>query len=429
MRASPRRTLWTIPPRFTAAALAGHSIIGLTFGALIYLVCLTGTLSVLVDEFKLVEQPRPAPAALKAGALDRALAQLLPKARGGTIYALAATTPRQRLTLTTFGAGAPGAWFADADGELTPARTPWTDFVTQLHMTLTAPTPWGTLIVGLAGAALLSLIISGMLSHPRIFRDAFRLRLSGSRRLREAELHNRLSVWGLPFHVAVTLTGAFFGLAGLTTWALTATAFHGDPRGASAPLAGPPVVADARPAAMPQTEPLVARARGMIAGSRLSYVGIERAGTAGARYTVEVTAPGRLPRGEQVYYDGAGRQIGRGRFATGELGLQFYSGAAQVHFGFFGGLPVRLIYAALGAAQTYIVATGVTIWLERRKDRGLSVTKLERAWQAWTFGVPVALCAAAVLSTFIAPSLVFWSFLGALLVVAVLPRPKARLPT
>ena len=424
MSASSRRAWWTVPPRFTAAALAGHSTIGLAFGALIYLVCLTGTLSVLVDEFKLIEQPRPAPAILKAGALDRALANLLPNARGGSIYALAATTPRQRLTLTTFGAGAPGAWFADGDGALTAARTPWPDFVTQLHMTLTAPAPWGSAIVGLAGAALLSLIMSGVLSHARIFRDAFRLRLSGSRRLREAELHNRLSVWGLPFHVAVTLTGAFFGLAGLTTWALTATAFHGDARGASAPLIGPQVVADARSAPTPDIEALVARTRTLVAGSQLSYVGIERAGTRGARYAVEVTAPGRLPRGEQVYYDGAGGQIGRGRFATGGLGLQVYSGAAQVHFGFFGGLPVRLIYVALGAAQTYIAATGVSIWLERRKDRGVSVVRLERAWRAWTVGVPVALGAAAGLSAAIAPPLVFWSFLSASLVVAVLPRPQ-----
>jgi hypothetical protein len=33
------------------------------------------------------------------------------------------------------------------------------------------------------------------MAHPRIFKDAFRLRIGGSVRLEQADLHNRLSVW------------------------------------------------------------------------------------------------------------------------------------------------------------------------------------------------------------------------------------------
>ena len=406
-----RRRRGSIPPAFTAAALSGHSAVGLAFGALIYLVCLTGTLSVFVDEFKLIEQPLPGASAPAPGALDHAIARVAARSPGGTIYALAPTTPRQRLTLTASGPGGGGSWIADVRGDLTPARTPWTDFVTQLHMTLTAPAPWGSLVVGLVGAALLCLIASGVLSHPRIFRDAFRLKLSGSRRLREAELHNRLSVWGLPFHVAVTLTGALFGLAGLTASALTVTSFHGDAARALAPLTGPPVAADPRPDAGTDVEALVVRTRMLLPGSRLSYVGVERAGTRGARYTVEVTAPGRLPRGEQAYYDAGARLLGRGRFATGSLGLQLYSAAAQVHFGFFGGLPVRAAYGVLGLAQTYVAATGVSIWLARRRDRGLASPRLEAAWAAVTWGAPFALGVAAALSR-LAPTVVFWTSLA-----------------
>lgn len=70
----------------------------------------------------------------------------------------------------------------------------------------------GGFVVGMTGVALPSSLISGILAHPRTFRDAFHLRLGGSPRLQEADLHNRIGVWGLPFHFIVALSGAFLGL-------------------------------------------------------------------------------------------------------------------------------------------------------------------------------------------------------------------------
>lgn len=421
-----RGSIWPkIPARFTAAALSGHSAVALAVGALLYLVCLTGAVSVLVDELRLLEQPSPAPMALAPGALNRAIGAVAARAKPAEVlYAVAPLTPRQRLTVELFGGGREQEWLADGTGALRPLRTPFTDFVTDLHMTLTLPGPWGSLAVGAAGAALLSLIVSGVLSHPRIFRDAFRLRLSGSRRLREAELHNRLSVWGLPFHVTVTLTGAFFGLANLAVMAVAAIAFHGDASKVFAPLQPPPVAADPRPAALPDIESLVRRAQAERPGSGLTYIGIEHAGTAGARIGVQLSAPTRLPRGDQIVFDGLGRRVGSVDYATGDMGVQAYSAAANLHFGFFGGLPVRLAYAVLGLALTYVCATGVSIWLARRRDRGRALAPLERAWTAWTWGAPVALIVAAGLSRVAAPSLSFW-IVVVLAQVAVLAPPRS----
>ena len=404
------RSIWPrVPRRFTAAALSGHSAVALAMGALLYLVCLTGAVSVLVDELRLVEQPTPAPAPLKPGALNRAAAEAIARsAPGATFYLLAPQTPRQRLTVERFGGEGARQWVADATGALRPQRTPFADFVTDLHMTLTLPGPWGSLLVGASGAALLSLIVSGVLAHPRMFRDAFRLRLTGSRRLREAELHNRLSVWGLPFHVAVTLTGAFFGLTNVAAMAAAAIAFGGDTARVYAPVTPPPVRADARPAPLPDLEALCARARRARAGAPLAYVGVEGAGTAGARIGVQLSAPSRLTRGDQIVFDAQGRRVGAVNFESGDPGVQAYSMAANVHFGFFGGLPVRLAYAALGLALSYVCATGVSIWLARRRDRGRPAAHLERAWAGWTWGAPLALLASALLARAVAPEVCFW---------------------
>jgi Mn2+/Fe2+ NRAMP family transporter len=87
-----------------------------------------------------------------------------------------------------------------------------THFVTELHYYLHLPSTIGFFIVGVAGAGLLALIVGGLLSHPRILKDAFHLRLRGAKRLSLTDLHNRLGVWAAPFHFVIALTGAMIGL-------------------------------------------------------------------------------------------------------------------------------------------------------------------------------------------------------------------------
>ncbi len=80
-----------------------------------------------------------------------------------------------------------------------------------------------------------------------------------------------------------------------------------------------------------------------------------------------------------------------------------------MHFGFFGGLPVRIVYVLLGAALTFVAASGFTIWLERQAERGRPYPRLRRAWRAWTRGIPAALAAAALASPVVPVSWMFWS--------------------
>ena len=73
---------------------------------------------------------------------------------------------------------------ADPKGRLVARiSSPWSEFIGELHMQLHLPRRWGKYLVGLTGVALLSSLISGLLSHPRILKDAFALRWGGSSRL------------------------------------------------------------------------------------------------------------------------------------------------------------------------------------------------------------------------------------------------------
>lgn len=415
----------TLRPRLVADVLAGHSAVALALGALIYLVCLTGVLCVFIDELQLWEAPAPAPAAFDPNASDRLVGEAIRLAGGPAkaplVFLRAPTTPRER-TMVSIG---PRSWTVAPSGGLVPLQLPWTGFLARLHYTLSLPAPWGEALVGLLGMGLFSLLLSGVLAHPRILRDAFVLRLGGSRRLQEADLHNRLGVWGLPFHLAVTLTGALFGLANLLFVVVASLGLHGDTAAVSRALGGPQVRADARPAALPPLARMVAQSRALTPGSQLYDFGLTAPGTAGAHVTVEVTAPGRLPRGEDATFDSRGRLLGRTRYATGDLGLQLYSGAVQVHFGVFGGLPVRLAYGVLGLALCWVCAGGTTIWLARRRDQGRPAPRLETAWSAWVWSCPLALALAA-LRTPLPAGPVFWLALPAAVALGQAPWAVRR---
>src|SRR3546814_15121245 len=101
----------------------------------------------------------------------------------------------------------------------------------------------------------------------------------------------------------------------------------------------------------------------------------------------------------------------------------------NLHFGNFGGRPVKFAYFGLGLALTIVVATGTSIWLGKRARRGLHEPRLRSLWDAVLWGVPLAL-----VLTFLARMLagndtpltaIFW-LLTALILTPAAARPQPR---
>lgn len=429
LKSRGRLASWAWPkvsPAFVRDALGAHSALGLAVGALIYLVCVSGTLAVFVADLRAWEQPHP-PGPVSARAIDTALAQAQQRAgRGGTLYLMLPPMEAGRARLEIINGAGRASDAVASDGRLLgPLKTPFADFVDSLHMYLCLPATAGLILVGLIGAALLSLLISGVLAHPRIFRDAFALRWGGARRLQEADLHSRLSVWGLPFHLAVTLTGAFFGLSNLLILAVALATHNGDANRLARLLDGPAPPHDERPAPPPPSIGLMLRSVDPSRDVRaIHYIGVQGVGARGAEISVELAAPGRLTRGERYIFDATGRYLGPVGYARGDLGQQIYGAAASLHFGAFGGLAVRLAYGVLGSALCVICAGGVSIWVARRADQGRPAPRVERLWRGVVWGVLTALAAAGVgaLVSDLHPLAVFWAMLLLLIGGAMVQR-------
>ena len=76
----------------------------------------------------------------------------------------------------------------------------------RFHFQLQLPYPWGRWLAGLCAMAMLGAIISGVITHKRIFADFFTLRWNKGQRS-WLDAHNVSAVLGLPYHAMITYTG------------------------------------------------------------------------------------------------------------------------------------------------------------------------------------------------------------------------------
>ena len=390
------KPIWPkVPAGFVRSVLAGHSALGLVFAALIYRVCFSGSVAVFAREFQRWEQADVPPmTAVSPAAVQTAMEQAVKRAGAG-IEHVYITLPTPDLPRLVVGTDVHGGKYetvtVDASGQESASGEPvWTEFMTRLHINLHLPQTWGMFVVGLTGVALLSSLISGVLAHPRVFKDAFHLRWGGSKRLQEADLHNRLGVWALPFHVIVSLTGALLGLTTIIIGVLAMAMFQGDTSKAYA-LFIPPVVDDPRPApALPNIVAALEATQRLSPGSKPVFVGLEHPTEMGQAVLVNAAQPNRLVAADAFYFDGKGQLLDASKTGKTNLGEKILGSLGPLHFGWFGGIIIKLAYGLLGLALTSVTASGVAIWLARRRDKGRPAPRWERVWIGTVWSQPLA---------------------------------------
>lgn len=380
-------------------ALSAHAAIGLLAGMLLYIVSLTGTVAVFYEEWQRIEQPNaPEMASIAPQAIQRGVAAVLAseagKPRTTHLYVHLPVESLPRATITTD----TQAVHLDTTGAVAAKEEiAWSDFLVELHYILNIPGVIGITIVGALGVMMLALALSGVIAHPRIFRDAFRLRARDGNGLGLADWHNRLSVWTLPFTVAIALTGALIGLASIAGYSVAKLSYGGDLEAVYAPIFGAEGKPDKTAAPVPDVVTALAYMKAHHPGLRLTYITLHDPLTAGQHIQILGTPERRLIFGEYYNFDAKGRFIGAAGLSDGQIGQQASASTYNLHFGNFGGLPVKILYFVLGLALTAICATGSYIWLGKRRRRGIQEPRLRAMWDAVVWGSPLILAATFIL--------------------------------
>lgn len=422
-----------VPRTLVQRALSGHGAIGLLAGALIYIIALSGTLIVVHERWQRWEQPRVADSAgIAPAAVQRAIEAVVASEKGKPrtthLYVHMPTEGLPRTVVTTDH----GAVYVDREGRIVaPEAHAWTEFLSNQHIYLHLPMTLGLIVVGILGVMLAALVITGVAAHPRIFRDAFRLRARGNRQIAQADWHNRLGVWTLPFALALALTGAFVGLGSVGATLIAKAYNGGDIERTYGAIFGAEAKPDARPAPLPDAAAALTTLARRFPGVEPSYVILHDPGTQGQHVQILATHPRRLIYGENYAFDTQGGFIGTAGLSDGAVGQQVAASTYGLHFGSYGGLAVELAYVALGLALCVVTGTGMSLWLQKRRRRGAASPRLEAAWAMTVWGVPILYVALlwlrAALGAEVPLALVFWAGLAAAMLVALV-RPGRIAP-
>jgi uncharacterized iron-regulated membrane protein len=245
------------------------------------------------------------------------------------------------------------------------------------------PYDWAIRIVGICTMLMLLAIVSGIITHKKIFADFFTFRPNKGQRS-WLDAHNLISVTALPFFLMITYSGlVFFQYAYLP--AAHQVVFDGDWDRYSASMRGEDVVAGAAAPAEPSSsklarpwplEGIVEHAGGAGAG-RIVGIRVDRPGTDAAVV--------HLFGGEQVQrYDGAtGKPVAESEQRDKPASEAFQRVLFWLHEGRFAGALLRWLYFLSGLLGCAMIATGLVLWtVKRRRDQD----KRLNAGQSVAFG-------------------------------------------
>jgi len=247
------------------------------------------------------------------------------------------------------------------------------DWLVDLHRNLLAGKT-GRSTVGVVGILLFMLAGTGMLlwlSGARKWRAWISVKpQSGSRRF-NFELHRALGLWSYTLLTVVSFVG--IGLAYPDTFRTTLQRMTGSP----APAKGPRVAKGKGGALRPLDEYLHTAAFAMPDG-----VPTELRLPEGDKGPVDLRLrrPGDLSAsGNHVYFEPAsGKVLAVTKLADQPLATRIFSTFAPIHYGEFGGLPVKIVWGFLGVVPSVLFVTGFLTWW-RPKQRKISVAVREVA--------------------------------------------------
>lgn len=208
-----------------------HTWASLVLGWLLYAIFVTGTLSFFQNEITVWMKPelhQSVPQATQIEQTQVALNYLQKNHADAGNWSIQLPNSRQNTTAITIrGAnenpnarrGGKRIVLDSATGEVLEAReTRGGNFLYRFHFELYGlERTWARWIVGIATMLMFVAIISGIITHKKIFKDFFTFR-SGKGQRSWLDAHNATAVLALPFHIMITLSGLLLLMFTIMPW-------------------------------------------------------------------------------------------------------------------------------------------------------------------------------------------------------------------
>ncbi|MDB5619891.1 PepSY-associated TM helix domain-containing protein [Tardiphaga sp.] len=226
----------------------------------------------------------------------------------------------------------------------------------------------GQWIVGFAGMAMLLLCVSGVVIHRKIFVDFFTLRPQQKSQRVVLDLHTVSGVLGLPFNIAITLSGLiiFFAVYFPSGWQAVYAdkqAFNADGGSSYArPKAN-------KPGSLGSLDAMAGEARRLWDGVEPRAILVRHPGDAAGFVTMFQSIEERIVRhSASITFDAATGAVLHRSEALRPVAVaqRFLTGVHRIQFRHW---TLRFMYFALGLLGCALIMTGVLFWLEMRRKR------------------------------------------------------------
>jgi len=373
-----------------------HAWGGVLISLVVYAMFVGGTFTVFYGPLKAWQDPPGV--ATELAAVDAAAARVAAEhglAGKRVDVALPGTDRAPRARIGFFDGSAYQELDLRDDGALAPRTSRLADVLYHLHILYHEDFPEGFYVAGLFGVAFLVALVSGVVIHLKdLGRQLFRFRPDDRRRTLWSDLHKVLGVWGLPFQLMIALTGATICLAAIVTPHVARPAFGDDARGSTELYGGgdAPEPAGRAIATLPPSE-LAARARAAVPRLEPWWIQIGPYGDETAQAVVYGDVEGRLsPRVKVRVRARDGAIVGIDDGADDPPAARVMSTFTGLHFGGYGGLGLRVVYALLGLGGCLTIRSGNWIWLTRRARRARRGDRLlARLTLGFGAGMPIAI--------------------------------------
>ena len=271
------------------------------------------------------------------------------------------------------------------------------EFFYRFHFELHMPPIWGRWLVGLCAMLMLVAIVSGIITHRRIFADFFTFRPGKAGQRSWLDAHNALAVLALPYHLMITYTGLITLMVLYMPWGIKVAyngnepLFFAEALGFSRPA--PPA---RQPGSLTDIAPLIEEAL-----RRWPEAGVRRIGVA---FPTDANATITLGRGDRHDLAIRRRELvfagttGELRQATGNDAPAVQTAGVMygLHFARFELPFLHFLFFLSGLAGTAMVGTGLVLWVVKRAPRpgerrhfGLRLAEMLNL--GTVFGLPVAM--------------------------------------
>lgn len=358
------------------AMLWMHSVLGLAFTGLLFVVCFMGSLALYdreLDRWMLPQTRLPsAPVELS---LDSHILPVVASLIAGQaleqwfIELPSSRVPSLRLQTWDLQGEGQSRFIDPRTGHLLAATdSQGGDFFYRFHYTLHLNAGnLGLLLVGLASMAGVLAVSAGLLIHVRLFRDFFSFRPHKTPR-RLLDLHNLSGVFALPFFLTLLLSGLVISFphylpAGiLATYPEQAGEFASEARAVfSRPASG-------QAGRLASLDDMAEQARALWQDGEPAFVRVWHPGDALAYVEISRSLASRMSQdADTLYFDApSGRLLHQAKLKPAAA---TYSLLAGLHVTYFQQPLLRALYFLAGVSSCLMLASGLLYWAEKRRLR------------------------------------------------------------